>query len=175
MIPIKTFREHLLGSTNETYTNKIMEVLGDTDIVNAKMKQHIHGLTTPETIYIDLDGALNRWGEMGLAFIILHEFAHYSRIKTMGKEWYLKNQFNSKIDFYIDHHQFEEDFADRFARLTIKKVFGFDYESELTNRNYYTTTFEDMLRVTHEEIMESISNEEELITYLKGFIVDVRQ
>ena len=99
MLKIKTFKEHLLGSTNIKLDtiNILMSVLKDVDIANAKLTKSIYGLTLHSRIYVDIDGINRNMGENYLLFIILHELAHYKKIKTMGKDWYLN--FNLKYNF----------------------------------------------------------------------------
>jgi hypothetical protein len=71
VIPIKTFREHLINNTNETYTDKIMEVVGETPAVNAKLVNGIMGIATPDTIYIDVEGIMERHNdETALSFVM---------------------------------------------------------------------------------------------------------
>jgi hypothetical protein len=174
MINIKTFEEHLKEYINSKRVDILMESLNSINIINVKLTQNIFGLTTLDTIYVDVDKTFREYGEDGLLFIILHELAHYNRIKVLGKDWFLNFVLKTKLNDYIEYNIYEEFLADRFAKDKLSKLFNIDYASELTCRDYNTYLFHDILKITFTEIRETIKTEEEFNNYLKSFVLDVR-
>ena len=175
MLKIKTFKEHLLESTNiELDTIDIlMSVLEDVDIANAKLTKSIYGLTLHNRIYVDIDGISRNMGNNYLLFIILHELAHYKKIKTMGKDWYLN--FNLKYNFeeYFRAYKFEEDFANRWATYMMDKLFTIEINHK--DIDYETYPYNEFIKSNYNMLRGYVKNEDELDNYLNNFILHVRQ
>lgn len=75
----------------------------------------IFGMATCYGIYLDLE-KINEYHDNFLYFIILHETAHYKRIKQMGgKDAVIKILSNEDFEDFCGHVIGEEVFADRYA------------------------------------------------------------
>lgn len=175
MLKIKTFKEHLLESTNIGLDNinTLMSVLKDIDIANAKLTNSIYGLTSYSRIYIDIHGIIKNMGDNYLLFIILHELAHYKKIKTMGKDWYLN--FNLKYNFeeYLRAYKFEEDFANRWATHMMNKLFMININHQ--DIDYETYPYNEFIKSNYNMLRGCVTNEDELYNYLNNFVLHVRQ
>jgi len=69
-----------------------------------------------------------------LYFIILHETAHFKRIRKMGKDVMLKNLSLSDFNEFSEHIINEEVFADKYASIIYYKLNKFIYPKDYTQR-----------------------------------------
>lgn len=173
MIPIKTFREHIIDSTSEDFADKLTPVIADTNMINAKIISGILGITLIDEIYIDIDGAINMDGEIGLAFVILHELAHHKRIKKLGKDWYINGFTNPDRELFKEHNICEERIADRWAKHMIYRLFGEVYDGRFFRKDLDGYWFETHMARTHDWVK---GLDEETFTHnIKQLVVNVRR
>ena len=172
----KSFKDHLLKDTDQEFVDILAPQLEGVNIINAKLAMNARGMALPSKIYVDINGILDTPsnGKYDLAFIILHELAHYKRIQKKGKEWYLDYILKYDEDMYVDFTIFEEAFADRWATLMVHKLFNISHPSP--NRDYSPTgSIANMSRYMFKAIRNSVRTEEELEDSLKQYILHVRQ
>jgi len=91
------------------------------------------GFATFDGVYLNLDVILNYKPSL-LFFVILHETAHYKRIKRMGKENVIKFLSYEDFDMFFDHVVTEEIIADRYGRLVYRLMNGVDFPVQVTQQ-----------------------------------------
>jgi hypothetical protein len=97
------------------------------------------GIATYDCIYIDSTSFDFRFPDFMLYFIILHEMAHYKRLRKYGKQHFIKELSNDNYDELFEHVINEEILADRYASRVFyklnKEVFPKYYTQCLDNPN----------------------------------------
>jgi len=172
----KSFKDHLLKHVDEKFVNILAPQLEGVEFINANMAMGAGGMTIPSKIYVDIDGILNRpsYNKYDLAFIILHELAHYKRIQKKGKDWYLDYILKSDEETYVIDTIFEEELADRWGKLMVNRLYNIGLTSP--NRDYSPTgIIANMSRHMFQLIRSSVRTEEELDKALKQYVLHVRQ
>ena len=91
----------------------------------------------------------------------------------MGRDFYLN--FNLKYSFeeYLRTYKFEEDFANRWARYMMNKLFMIDIKHQ--DVDYETHPYNEFIKSNYNFLRDSVTNEEELNNYLTNFVLYVRQ
>ena len=85
-------------------------------VYNAKLA-NCFGLTIFDGIYIDVEKVLIYANDRLLYFVILHEIAHYKRIKKLGKQTVIDLLSLEDINEFTNHIIGEELIADRYASM----------------------------------------------------------
>lgn len=111
-----------------TFMKEVGVSFKDASIINA------YGIATFDSIFLDIEKLTNDVPERLFYFIILHEIAHYKRIKKMGREAVIKNLSSDDMDILHKHLLYEEIFADRYASLLYYRLTGELYPKTLTQQ-----------------------------------------
>jgi len=169
----KSFKDHLLKHTDQEFVDILMPQLDGVDIINASLASNLRGMATPDKIYIDVEDIIKRDGndKYDLGFVILHELAHYKRIKKNGKSWFLNYVLNTDEDTYVKESNFEERFADRWSRFVLGRLYGIYIT--IPYRNY--DIVDRMNRHIHQVMLSKVKTEQDMTDQLKPYILYVRQ
>ncbi len=101
----------------------LIEFMKSTNIVFIENRiKNSYGMATNDSIYLNTNLILTRLNHKTLFFIILHEIAHYKRIRLMGKKQVIENFSSKNFEMFSEHIIFEEMLADRYARLVYYKL-----------------------------------------------------
>ena len=170
----KSFEDHLLKNTDQEFVDKLIPHLEGVNIINTSLSNGIIGIAKPELIYLNLEAAIRRTGKYGLAFIILHELAHYKRIKKKGKEWYLNYVLRSDEETYVRHTILEETIADKWGVDMVKEIYDITIvapRSPLIS----SKEFSDITRVMYRGIRTNVKTEDDFNNMLNSYVLNVRQ
>lgn len=170
----KSFKGHLIENTDQEFVDKLSPYLEGVNIINASLKRGLNGITKPELIYINLEETIRSLGMYGLAFVILHELAHYKRIKKKGKEWYLNYVLRSDEETYVRNTILEETIADKWGVDMVKEIYGITIVSP-RNPLISSKEFSDKTRTIYKLIRNSVNNEDDWDNMLNGYVLNVRQ
>tara|TARA_B100001173_G_C15810483_1_gene471761 strand:- start:154 stop:681 length:528 start_codon:yes stop_codon:yes gene_type:complete len=170
----KSFKDHLLKNTDQEFVNKLIPHLEGVNIINASLSNGIIGIAKPELIYLNLETAMRINGKYGLAFVILHELAHYKRIKKKGKEWYLNYVLRSDEETYIKHTILEERIADKWGLDMVKKIYGITVCNPrnplISSKEFYRKT-----SAMYKGIRSCVKTEDDWNNMLNSYVLNVRQ
>jgi hypothetical protein len=129
------------------------------------------GMATFDGIYINLEMALCYPPNL-LFFVILHETAHYKRIKKMGKSNVIKFLSDKEFDVFFDHVVTEEIIADRYGRLVYRIMNGVNFPIQVTQQLELPYKREKY-KGTARHLFDKIDNSEEKYNELvKSFIYE---
>ena len=170
----KSFKEHLLKNTDQEFVDKLNPYLEGVNIINASLLHGISGIAKPELIYLNLETTIKKMGQYGLAFVILHELAHYKRIKKKGKEWYLNYILRSDEETYVRDTILEETIADKWGVDMVKKIYGVTIVAP-RNPVISSKEFSDRTRVMYKSIRNSVKTEGDWDNMLNSYVLNVRQ
>tara|TARA_R110000803_G_scaffold74903_6_gene139147 strand:+ start:5234 stop:5752 length:519 start_codon:yes stop_codon:yes gene_type:complete len=169
----QSFKDHLLENTDQEFVDKLSPYLEGINIINASLRRGIGGITTPKLIYINLEETIRSLGMYGLAFVILHELAHYKRIKKKGKKWYLNYVLWSDEETYVKDTILEERIADKWGIDMVKKIYGITMVAP-RDIEILSESFSDRTRVMYRNIRDSIKTENDWDNMLNSYVLNVR-
>ena len=170
----KSFKDHLLENTDQEFVDKLIPYLEGVNIINASLVHGLIGITKPGLIYLNLETAIKKMGRYGLAFVILHELAHYKRINKKGKEWYLNHVLRSDEETYVRNTTLEETIADKWGVDMVKEIYGITIVAP-RNPLISSKEFSDKTRTIYKLIRNSVKNEDDWDNMLNGYVLNVRQ
>lgn len=170
----KSFNDHLLENTDQEFVDKLIPYLEGINVINASLAHGLLGIAKPDLIYLNLETAIRITGKYGLAFVILHELAHYKRIKKKGKEWYLNYILHSDEESYVRDTILEETIADKWGVDMVKEIYGITIDT-LRNPIISSNKFSDKTRVMYKSIRNSVKTEDDWNNMLNGYVLNVRQ
>ena len=75
----------------------------------------VYGIATYYAVYLDMDKLTSHFNNRMIWYIILHEIAHFKRIKKIGKDNVIKFLSSEDFDEFCNHIIGEEIIADRYA------------------------------------------------------------
>lgn len=162
---IKTF---LLTRNSRYNFTKLLDFIASTGFTykSVKLQGLSIGLTTIDTIYLDLD-KIEIYGDKMTYFVILHETAHFKRINKYGSDWLINNLSKPRIGKLIKFIINEEIIADRYACLLFNKfnneIFPWNQTQQL-NLKERELQYIPMVRLYHNKIENDINKYNELIS-----------
>ncbi len=150
--------------------NDLLHYMENSGIIfNARRLRGPMGIATYFCIYLDMD-KIDKYHDMMLFFIILHEIGHYKRITKMGKEHVIKMLSLEDFEDFCTHVIGEEIIADRYGSymfyLFNKNIFPREATQQLDNK-YKRSQYKHTTKHLFGKIQ---NNEENYKKVLKSFL-----
>lgn len=130
----ESIREGLLAKHGEVNFKAIIAFMDSTGIEfrDRKLTWPL-GVATFYCLYLDLEH-LNKYDDKIIAFVILHEIAHYKRIARVGKDKTIEILSTEDFDEFCKYVINEEIIADRYSCLLYQKFNGFSFPRKATQQ-----------------------------------------
>jgi len=135
----------------------------------------VYGIATYHTIYLDVEKLVNDFNTNMIWHIILHEIAHFKRIKKIGKDNVIKMLSSEDFDEFCNHIIGEEIIADRYSCFVYyifnKETFPKEATQQLEN---------PLNKIRYRNIIKGLfgvikNDEENYKKILESYIVDELQ
>lgn len=165
----KSIKDKLIKRNDGFDLNPILEFMEQTgiDYRDVPIKGPL-GIASIYCVYLDVDKLINRLSNKRIAYVILHETAHFKRISRMGVDMVINRLSSLDFDDFSSHIIEEEMVADRYACHIFKRLSGEYLSREITqqlniksNRDKYVDQTRDMFG--------KINNEKTYKQYLEQF------